>query len=107
MSTNFQDAMNDNMGTLHHLGALAASQQAKRANEQRQALLRQQDEVARNQEVLIEVEKEKLKIEQQRLSLEKEARKLEADKSIAIKSFRKTLANAASSLERIESDLGI
>ncbi len=58
----FQRHLNNNIGTLHHLGALAAYKQAQSANEHARRVEGQNEELAATQAKIASIEEERLQM---------------------------------------------
>ena len=92
----------ENGGALAALGGMAhlKNQSAQRNDlEKQRELLHEQLASAKAVEIS---EKERLEIEKKRFEIQEENRRLNLEKAQAVKSIRKTLADASSAFERID-----
>jgi hypothetical protein len=93
---NFSDNIEDNAGAYAALGGLAA------LNNQR-AQINKLAELQKAQAQAAKTEQDRLALEQQRLELEKSRIEEEKATATAVKSLRRLMADAGSTLERIAS----
>jgi hypothetical protein len=110
----FQQHLNNNLGTLSHLGALSEYERSRTANAHNRKLVEQNEQLLKEQNKLVKNDKDRLKLEERRVALEEERNQLLKDrqrdqdhKVEAIKSARKTLTNAKFAIERLESEFGM